>query len=52
MKKNTTVQKEEVEAGLKFEKGNTSTGTTMSYLARAALNDVISQYMEEKRHGL
>ncbi len=40
--------KEEVEAGLKFEKGNTSTGTTMSYLARAALNDVISQYMEEK----
>lgn len=40
--------KEEVENGLKFEKGNTSSGTAMSYLARAALNQVISQYMDEK----
>ncbi len=39
---------EEVNAGLKFEKGNTSSGDAMSYLARAALNQVISQYMEEK----
>ena len=38
----------EVEEGLKFEKGNTSSGSAMSYLARAALNQVISQFAEEK----
>lgn len=38
----------EVEGGLKFEKGNTTSGEAMSYLARAALNQVISQYAEEK----
>ncbi len=36
--------KAEVEQGLKFEKGNTSTNSTMSYLARAALNQVIQDY--------
>ena len=36
----------EVDAGLKFEKGNTSSGASMSYLARAALNQVIDQYAE------
>ena len=36
--------KAEVEQGLKFEKGNTSTNSTMSYLARAALNQVIQEY--------
>ena len=36
----------EVDAGLKFEKGNTSSGASMSYLARAALNQVIEQYAE------
>ncbi len=39
--------KAEVEAGLKFEKGDTSSSVSMSYLARAALNQVISQYAEE-----
>lgn len=38
----------EVEEGIKFEKGNTSTGAEMSYLARAALNQVIAQFAEEK----
>ena len=37
----------EVDAGLKFEKGNTSSGASMSYLARAALNQVIEQFAEE-----
>ena len=37
----------EVDAGLKFEKGNTSSSASMSYLARAALNQVIDQYAEE-----
>ncbi len=37
----------EVDAGLKFEKGNTSSGSSMSYLARAALNQVIDQYAKE-----
>ena len=37
----------EVDAGLKFEKGNTSSSASMSYLARAALNQVIDQYAQE-----
>lgn len=37
----------EVDAGLKFEKGNTSSGASMSYLARAALNQVIDQFAQE-----
>lgn len=40
--------KAEVEAGLKFSKGNTSSASTMSYLAKAALNQVVKQYAEEK----
>lgn len=39
--------KAEVEEGLKFENGNTSTSSSMSYLARAALNQVIEQYAEK-----
>lgn len=38
----------EVDAGLAFEKGTTTTTTTMSYLAKAALNQVVKQYAEEK----
>ncbi|MGN1327020.1 MAG: transglycosylase domain-containing protein, partial [Clostridia bacterium] len=38
----------EVNEGIKFEKGNTTSGEAMSYLARAALNQVINQYAEEK----
>lgn len=37
-----------VDEGFTFEKGNTSSANTMSYLARAALNQVIEQYAEEK----
>lgn len=37
----------EVDAGLHFEKGNTSSGSSMSYLAQAAYNQVIKQYAEE-----
>ena len=40
--------KAEVEEGLKFEKGEISTETSMSYLARAALNQVTEQYAKEK----
>ncbi len=40
--------KQEVEDGLHFEKGETSTESSMSYLARAALNQVIKQFAEEK----
>lgn len=43
---NSAIQK--VEEGFHFEKGSTSSATTMSYLARAALNQVIKQYAEEK----
>ena len=39
---------EEANEGIKFEKGNTSTAATMSYLAKAALNQVVKQYAEEK----
>ncbi len=39
--------KAEVDEGLKFEKGNTATNSSMSYLARAALNQVIQQYAEK-----
>ena len=39
--------KAEVEEGLKFEKGNTTINSSMSYLARAALNQVIKQYAEK-----
>ena len=39
---------EEVNEGLEFEKGNTSSANTMSYLAKAALNQVVKQYAEEK----
>ena len=38
----------EVDAGLNFSKGETSSGEAMSYLARAALNQVINQFAEEK----
>lgn len=38
----------EVNEGIKFEKGNTTSGEAMSYLARAALNQVINQYAQEK----
>ena len=44
--------KAEVEEGLKFEKGNASSGEAMSYLARAALNQVISQFAEQKEVSL
>lgn len=37
-----------INEGFHFEKGNTSSANTMSYLARAALNQVIDQYAEEK----
>lgn len=40
--------KAKVEEGLKFEKGEISTETSMSYLARAALNQVTEQYAKEK----
>lgn len=39
--------KAEVEEGLKFEKGDTATKSSMSYLARAALNQVIEQYAQK-----
>lgn len=39
--------KAEVDEGLHFEKGSTSTNSSMSYLARAALNQVLNQYAEE-----
>ena len=42
---NTAVNK--VEEGFNFEKGDTTSGTAMSYVARAALNQVINQYAEE-----
>lgn len=37
---------EEVNNGLTFKEGSTSNTSTMSYLARAALNQVIKQYAE------
>ena len=37
----------EVDNGLPFKQGNTNTGSTMSYLAKAALNQVIDQYAEQ-----
>ena len=37
-----------VDAGFEFKKGETTNASTMSYLARAALNQVIQQYAEEK----
>lgn len=40
--------KQEVEDGLKFSQGNTSSGTSMSYLARAAYNQVIKEFAAEK----
>ena len=40
--------KEEVEAGLKFEQGKTTTNVSMSYLARAAFNQVVKDYAKEK----
>ena len=40
--------KQEVEDGLKFSQGNTSSGTSMSYLARAAYNQVIKEFATEK----
>ena len=40
--------KEEVEAGLKFEQGTTTTNVSMSYLARAAFNQVVKDYAKEK----
>lgn len=40
--------KEEVEAGLKFEQGTTTTNVSMSYLARAAFNQVVKDYAQEK----
>ena len=43
---NTAVEK--VNEGFKFEKGSVTSGNAMSYLARAALNQVIEQYAEEK----
>lgn len=42
---NTAVS--EVEAGLTFEKGTTTSTTAMSYLAKAALNQVVKQYAEQ-----
>lgn len=39
--------KAEVDEGLHFEKGSTSTNSSMSYLARAALNQVINQFAEK-----
>lgn len=38
----------QAEEGLKFEKGNISTGTTYSYHTDAAIDQVINQVMEEK----
>ena len=38
---------EEVEAGFSFEQGATTTNNAMSYLAKAALNDVVTKYAEE-----
>lgn len=40
--------KDEVEAGLKFEQGQTTTNVSMSYLARAAFNQVVKDYAKEK----
>ncbi len=40
--------KDEVEAGLKFEQGETTTNVSMSYLARAAFNQVVEDYAKEK----
>ena len=40
--------KDEVEAGLKFEQGETTTNVSMSYLARAAFNQVVKDYAKEK----
>lgn len=37
-----------VEAGLPFEKGATASTSTMTYLAKAALNQVVKQYAAEK----
>lgn len=37
----------EVDNGLNFKEGNTSSGTAMSYLAKAALNQVVKQYADE-----
>lgn len=42
----------EVESGLKFERGNTTSVDAMSYLAKAALNQVISQYAEENGYTI
>lgn len=39
----------EVESGLNFEKGSTTATSTMSYLAKAALNQAIDQYADEKQ---
>lgn len=39
---------EKVEAGFEFKKGTPASGNTMSYVARAALNQVIEQYAKEK----
>ena len=39
---------EEVNAGLKFEKGQISTGTTYSYHTDAVIDQVVNQVMEEK----
>ena len=39
--------KKEVDEGLKFSQGDTTTSTPMSYLERAALNQVIEQYAKE-----
>lgn len=39
---------EKVNNGLKFEKGSIASNSTMTYLAKAALNQVVKQYSEEK----
>ena len=43
---NTAVAK--VDNGLTFEKGSTTSNATMTYLAKAALNQVVRQFAEEK----
>lgn len=43
---NTAVAK--VDNGLTFEKGSTTSNSTMTYLAKAALNQVVRQFAEEK----
>lgn len=40
--------RDKVNEGLTFSKGNSSSASTMSYLAKAALNQVVKQYSEEK----